>query len=262
MPFADVNDQTLFYEDTGGSGPVLAFSHGLLMDHTMFAPQVVALRDRYRCISWDERGHGRSAGAELAPFSYYDSANDLAALLRHIEVPRAVLIGMSQGGYLSLRTALRHASLVSALVLIDTQAMPEDPAKMPGYAQMLNAWAEQGLSDEIAGIIEQIILGSGWPGAAEWKAKWKTWQPHNLLQCFQTLGMRDDLSEAIRAIRQPALVIHGDLDAAISLDRAQAMAATLPNARLAVVAGGGHASNLTHPEQINPLIEHFLATLG
>ncbi|GAC1632902.1 MAG: alpha/beta fold hydrolase [Nevskia sp.] len=263
MPYAFVNNQNIFYEDTGGDGPVLMFSHGLLMDHTMFAPQIAAFRERYRCIAWDERGHGRTAGGEpLPPFSYYDSANDLAALLRHLEVSRAVLVGMSQGGYLSLRAALKHPTLVRALVLIDTQAMPEDPAKMPAYAQMLGDWAENGLGDETATIIEQIILGQDWPGAAEWKAKWRRVAPHNLLQCFHTLGARDDISEAIRGIRVPTLVLHGDQDLAITLDRAQAMDHALPNSRFVVVEGAGHAANLTHPAQVNPLIEDFLATLS
>ena len=62
MPFAHVNGQKLYYEDTGGDGPVIVFSHGLLMDGSMFAPQVEALRSTWRCITWDERGHGQTAG--------------------------------------------------------------------------------------------------------------------------------------------------------------------------------------------------------
>lgn len=263
MPYAVVNEQRIHYQDTGGSGPVLAFSHGLLMDHSMFAPQIAALRDRFRCIAWDERGHGLTAGdAPLAPFSYYDSANDLAALLRHLEIPRAVLIGMSQGGYLSLRAALHHRELVRALVLIDTQAMPEDISKMPGYAQMLGDWAQNGLSAQTATTIEHIILGSGWAGAAEWKAKWARIKPHNLMQCFHTLGARDDVSPLLHDIHVPALVIHGDQDQAITLERAQAMANGLPNSRMRVIGGAGHAANLTHADQVNPIIESFLATLG
>ena len=61
MPFAHVNGQKLYYEDTGGDGPVIVFSHGLLMDGSMFAPQVEALRSTWRCITWDERGHGQTA---------------------------------------------------------------------------------------------------------------------------------------------------------------------------------------------------------
>lgn len=262
MPYAQVNGQKLYYEDTGGSGPVVVFSHGLLMDHEMFAPQVAALKDRYRCISWDERGHGRTAGDTLAPFTYYDSADDLAALLNHLSVEKAVLAGMSQGGYLSLRCALTHPQIVRALILIDTQAGLEDPALMPGHKQLLELWVSQGLSEMIATTIEQIILGQNWDGAAAWKAKWREVKPVNLLQCFHTLGSRDDLLPKLDRIKVPALVIHGDKDMAITLERGRLLAQGLPHAELAVIAGGGHAANLTHPEQVNPPIEQFLSRLN
>lgn len=262
MPFAKINGQNIYFEDSGGDGPALVFSHGLLMDSSMFAPQVEALKSRYRCIAWDERSHGQTATGICAPFSYYDSADDLAALLAHLGIRQAVLIGMSQGGYLSLRCALTHPEIVRALVLINTQALPEDPAKMPGYQAMLQDWAANGLSEQTAATIEFVILGEQWPGAAAWREKWKNTAPADLLQSFQTLGARDDISEQIGRIAVPALVIHGDSDRAIELPRAQAMADALPNAQLVVVPGAGHASNLTHPHAVNPAIESFLATLA
>jgi pimeloyl-ACP methyl ester carboxylesterase len=261
MPYAQVNGQKLYYEDTGGNEPVIVFSHGLLMDHEMFGPQIAALKDRYRCISWDERGHGKTAGDTLAPFTYYDSADDLAALLKHLGVDKAVLAGMSQGGYLSLRCALTHPQLVRALILIDTQAGLEDPALMPGHKQLLDLWSAHGLSDMIASTVEQIILGQNWPGAAAWKAKWHEVKPVNLLQCFHTLASRDDLLPKLGQIQVPAIVIHGDKDMAISLERGKLLAQGLPHAELAVIAGGGHAANLTHADQVNPRIEQFLAKL-
>jgi 3-oxoadipate enol-lactonase len=261
MPYAQVNGQKLYYEDTGGSGPAVVFSHGLLMDQSMFAPQVAALKDRYRCISWDERGHGRTAGDSLAPFTYYDSADDLAALLKHLGVERAVLAGMSQGGFLSLRCALTHPKIVRGLILLNTQAGLEDPAKMPGYQMMIETWATQGLPDQIADTIEQIILAPHWEGGAAWKQKWRGWKPVNLAQCFHTLGERDDIHARLGRIPMPALVVHGDSDLAIPLERAQALAQGLPQAELAVIKGGGHAANLTHPDQVNPRIEKFLAGL-
>jgi pimeloyl-ACP methyl ester carboxylesterase len=262
MPFANVNGQKLYYEDTGGDGPVIVFSHGLLMDGSMFAPQVEALRGQWRCITWDERGHGQTADPTVCePFTYYDSANDLAALMAHLGVQKAVLAGMSQGGYLSLRCALTHPELVRALVLIDTQALQEDATKMTGHAALIQEWVERGLSDEVAGIVAHIILGDGWEGTPDWQTKWRRATVPNLLQCFTTLGSRDDISEKIRAITAPALVIHGTLDHAIDLDRAQAMADALPNARMVTVPGGGHAANLTHPEPVNAAIRKFLADL-
>src|SRR5262245_1848692 len=106
MPYADVNGQRLYYEDSGGSSPAIVFSHGILLDGSMFAPQVAALRDRYRCITWDQRGHGRTAGETLKPFTYYDSANDAAALLAFLGIDSAILAGVSQGAFLGLRCAL------------------------------------------------------------------------------------------------------------------------------------------------------------
>lgn len=262
MPIAEVNGQKLYYEDTGGSGPPVVFSHGLFMDHEMFAPQVAALKDRYRVITWDERGHGGTAGASLAPFTYYDSADDLAALLKHLGVERAVLAGMSQGGFLSLRAALTHPGLVKALILIDTQAGQEDPAAMEGYAELIQAWLDNGLSDATADYIETVILGQGWAGAGAWKAKWKTIAPHNVAGCMDTLAHRDDVTARLAEIKVPALVIHGDADAAIPLSLAEALAAGLPDAELVVVPGAGHAANLTHPEVANPAIKRFLARVA
>jgi pimeloyl-ACP methyl ester carboxylesterase len=261
MPFAQINGQRIFYTDTGGDGPAIVFSHGLLMDHEMFAPQVTALSDRYRCISWDERGHGKTAGESLLAFSYYDSANDLAALLDHLGIEQAVLAGMSQGGYLSLRCALTHPARVRALILIDTQAGAEDPATMVGYQQLVDDWTANGLSEAVAGIIESIILGQGWPGAEQWKAKWKAWRPANLLGCIQTLASRDDITGKVGGISVPTLVVHGESDAAIPMSAAQYLADTIPQATLVPVPGAGHAANLTHPDATNAAIEHFLTKL-
>jgi len=262
MPIAAVNGQKLYYEDTGGTGAAIIFSHGLFMDHEMFAPQVAALRRRYRCITWDERGHGLSASDRLAPFSYYDSAADLAAILKHLGISEAVLVGMSQGGFLSLRCALAHPEVVRALVLIDTQAGLEDPEAMKGYLVLTDEWAESGLKDSTADIVESIILGEAWPGAAAWREKWRRFAGVNVKGCMRTLSTRDDITAKLGQIKVPALVIHGDKDAAIELGLAETLAAGLANAKLVVVAGAGHAANLTHPEAVNPAIAAFLDSLA
>ncbi|SFM34098.1 alpha/beta fold hydrolase [Marinobacter zhejiangensis] len=261
MAFADVNGQRLYYEDTGGNGPVVVFSHGLLMDHDMFAPQVAALRDRFRCITWDERGHGQTAVANPEPFSYYDSADDLAALLTHLGITNAVLVGMSQGGFLSLRCALTHPDRVRALVMLDSQAGAELEEKIPMYQELIGTFMTQGLTPVVGETIAQIILGNDYADSEYWKAKWKTMSPANIGNNFQTLASRDDLTERLPAVTQPTLIIHGDADIAIPMERAQVMADRIPDATLAVIPGAGHAANLSHPEPVNQALTAFLNRL-
>jgi pimeloyl-ACP methyl ester carboxylesterase len=261
MPHAEVNGQRLFYEDSGGDGPAVVFSHGLYMDHSMFDPQVEALRDRYRCITWDERCHGQTGGS-AEPFTYWDSADDVAALLGSLGVQRAVLAGESQGGFLGLRAALAHPDLVRGLILIDTQAGQENEALLPYYEQLRENWTTQGMDDELAGIIEDIIIGEGFADVGRWKRYWKELPVDAVGQAYATLVGRDDIHDRLGEIDAPAIVIHGEQDAAIPVEVAQRLADGLPQAELALIEGAGHAANLTHPAQVNPHIERFLAALG
>ena len=139
MAFAEVNGQRIRFEDSGGDGPAVILSHGFLMDREMFAPQVDALASAFRVITWDERGFGETQ-FDGRPFTYWDSARDCLALLDHLQIDRAVLGGMSQGGFLSMRAALLAPERVAALVLIDSQAGVEDPERLPAYRQMQEIW--------------------------------------------------------------------------------------------------------------------------
>lgn len=260
MPYADVNGQRLYYEDSGGDGPAVAFSHGLFMDESMFDPQVEALSDRYRCIAWDERGHGRT-GEPPGPFSYWDSADDLAALLASLGVERAVLAGMSQGGFLSLRCALAHPELVRALILIDTQAGAEEPERLPGYQAMVDNWVANGPDQPTLDVIAGLILGEGFADTPAWQDKWSKQSNDNLVQVFTTLATREDIHDRLAEIDVPAIVIHGEADTSIPLDVARNLADGLPTTEFVIVPGAGHAANLSHPELVNPQIERFLASL-
>src|SRR5262249_57125269 len=103
MPFFENASHRLYFEDSGGTGPAVLFSHGFLLDHSMWEAQVRALAPAFRCLTWDERGHGMSEC--LGSFDYYDSAADAIALLDHLGIEQATLVGMSQGGFLSMRAA-------------------------------------------------------------------------------------------------------------------------------------------------------------
>src|SRR6201986_3893581 len=158
MPFADVNGQRTPLHDPGGDGPPILLSHGFLMDREMFAPQVEALRPDYRVITWDERGFGETE-FDGQPFTYWDSARDCLGLLDHLGIDQAVLGGMSQGGFLSMRAALLAPDRVRALVLIHPQSGTEAPERLPAYRQMQETWLPVGPVDDLTGAIASLIIG-------------------------------------------------------------------------------------------------------
>jgi pimeloyl-ACP methyl ester carboxylesterase len=249
---------TVSYEDTGGDGPAVVLSHGILMNGTMFQPQVAALRDGYRVITWDERGAGMAEHED--PWTYWDSARDVLALMDHLGLESAVLGGMSQGGFLSLRAALLAPERVRALVLIDTQAGPEDPEAAVLYQGLADAWAAGGADSSTLELVAGLILGPA--DHTPWINLWEHMPPHRAPQVVRTLIEREDLHDRLGEITCPALVLHGSADAAIPVAKAEALAAGLSGAGpVVVVEGGGHAANLSHPEPVNAAIRAFLDAL-
>lgn len=260
MAHFDHDGIRIHYEDTGGDGLPILWSHGFLMDHTMFDPQVAGL-DGYRHIRWDERGFGDTDAA--GPFTYWDSAEDAIALLDHLDIDRAVLAGMSQGGFLSLRAALAHPDRVRALVLIDTQSGTEDPENVESYRGMIEAVAtgdeetRSGVFDIVGGlIIDDPDL------QPEWKAKWMAEDPARIVDPGGALLDRDDITDRLGEITCPVLIVHGTADTAIPIEKAELLRAELPDCRdLVPIEGAAHAPNLTHPAEVNRHIERFLEAL-
>jgi len=260
MSYADVNGQRLYYEDSGGDGPAVVFSHGFLMDHEMFAPQVAAMTPEFRVVTWDERGFGATE-FDGKPFDYWDSARDCLGLLDHLGIEQAVLGGMSQGGFLSMRAALLAPERVRALVLIDTHAGEEDPEKAPLYQGMLEAWATEGPGDALAEVVAGIIIADP-DHDPYWIAKWQAWPRERIVEPGRCLLEREAITDRLGEISCPALVIHGTEDTAVPVAAGQQLAASLPGADAVVlVDGAAHASNLTHPEQVNPPLLAFLRLL-
>jgi 3-oxoadipate enol-lactonase len=213
VPYAEVNGQRLYFEDTGGEGPPIVFSHGFLMDHRMFAPQVADLADVFRVITWDARGFGQTE-FDGTPFSYWDAARDVFGLLDVLGIERAVLAGMSQGGYLSLRAALLQPDRVRALVLIDTQAPPESADKIAEYRAMIATWSEHGLRRG-AGV-RWSPADPRRPVLADiWKARWREMGPSSPGAGRGALLDRDDISDRLEELAMPVLCIHGSEDLAI-----------------------------------------------
>ena len=259
MPHADINGQRIYFEDTGGDGPAVILAHGFLMDQEMFAPQVEALSSDYRVITWDERGFGQTE-FDGKPFTYWDSASDCLGLLDHLGIDRAVVGGMSQGGFVSLRVALTAPERVRGLILLDTQAGTEDPDTVPAYDTMRDTWLAVGPVDELADVVADIIIAD--PAVnPTWIAKWQARPKELFEQPYATLTTRDDVTDRLGEItapgdRGPRHRGHGDLDGPCRGTRCGTV-----GSGPVVKVGGAHAANLTNPGPVNEAIVEFLASL-
>ncbi|HEX3764709.1 MAG TPA: alpha/beta hydrolase, partial [Kofleriaceae bacterium] len=135
MAMLEINGTSLFYEDTGpgSTGQTIAFSHGLLWGTEQFAPQIAALRARYRCIAWDHRGQGQSAADRRNCIGLELVWQDAALLLESLVHGPVHLCGLSMGGFVAMRMAARRPDLVRSLILLETSADPEQPEKVARY---------------------------------------------------------------------------------------------------------------------------------
>jgi pimeloyl-ACP methyl ester carboxylesterase len=250
MPYLDTDDGvSISYETYGhGGGATLLLTHGFGSSQRAWASNVNALSTGRRCVTWDMRGHGRS-DSPAAPGAYSSAAcvADMAALLDEVGADKAVLGGLSLGGYLSLAFYIAHPERVTALVLADTG---------PGFRndEARQRWNERALAQ--ADRLERDGL------AALGNDRWLHRSADGVANAARGMLTQRDGSviESLPGISVPTLVIVGAADAPF-IGAANYMAAKVPNATLAVIEHAGHISNVDRPTAFNTRVREFLAKI-
>ncbi|PTL83569.1 alpha/beta fold hydrolase [Vitiosangium sp. GDMCC 1.1324] len=261
MPIAELNHQGLYFEDSGGSGPAVILGHGFLMDGRMFDAQVQVLAPEFRVIRWDARGLGRTRW-DGKPFNLYDSAADCIALLDRLGIQKAIVGGMSQGGYCALRIAIRYPERVRALVLMSTRGTIDEDEVRAGYRQVRDLYGTPGATENILQSLAGGIIGDP-RFYSPWLERWRQTPKDHFVAAMNNLIDRDDIRNRLGDIRCPAIVFHGTDDTGIPHSEGEFLHKTLPGSqRFVSVPGAAHAANLTHPEVVNPPLVEFLRTLG
>lgn len=260
MPEVSLNGWKIGYR-AEGQGPPVLFVHGFLMDRTMFDPQVESLGDRYRFITPDLKCHGETE-VRAEAHTQWDMVEDHVTLLDHLGIERAVWGGVSQGGFQSLRAALKYPERVAALVLIDTQAGPEDEIRAPMYEAFAQVVASEGWNEDVVQTAAISMFGSS---AGEelkkfWIDKWVSRPSHASVEMIQSVTRREDITDRLGEIAAPAIVIHGEEDLAIEMERGEALANGLPNLiEFVKIPGAGHSSTVEQPQAVTEAIERFLS---
>lgn len=247
-----------------GDGTAVLFVHGFPHDHSLWDAQLAALGQRARCIAPDLRGFGRTE--PTGPFSMDQWADDLAALLDARSVDRAVVCGLSMGGYIAFAFWRRHRDRVRALVLADTRAGADDEGARAKRRELIDV----ARGDGPAAVAERLMPGmigkstrERCPERAAAMRKMLERAPvEGIVGALEAMLARPDSTETLTTIDVPTLVVVGEEDALTPPTEARAMHERITGSRLELIAGAGHASAFERPSAFSHAIGDFLGALA
>jgi pimeloyl-ACP methyl ester carboxylesterase len=236
---AEANGIKIHYAIYGQGSPVI-FLHGGLANSDYWGNQVPAVAARHTVILMDSRGHGRSA-RDARPYGYDLMADDVLALMDALKIPKADIVGWSDGGIIGIDLALRHKNRVGRVFAFAantrTSGVVEDVEKNPTFAAFIARAGKEyaalsATPNEYAAFVDQIS---------------KMW--------FDQPNWTD---AELKTIDTPVLVVDGDHDEAIKRAHTEYIAATIPHAGLLILPNVSHFAFLQDPDQFNFAVLHFL----
>ncbi|OGU01500.1 MAG: hypothetical protein A2085_01565 [Gemmatimonadetes bacterium GWC2_71_10] len=246
--------------DVRGDGPALLLIHGFPLDRTIWKHQVATLAG-WRRIAPDLRGMGAS-DAPADGYSMAAYADDLARLLDRLRVQRAVVAGLSMGGYIAFEMLRRHRERVAGLILCDTRAGADSDEGRRGRDEMI-ALAGAGGAAAIADRMLPKLLGHSTHQT----------QPQVVAQVREMIGRspvaglkgalvamkeRADSTELLGGIDVPTLVVAGQEDELIPVSVARELTSAIPSAALTVIPGAGHVPSIESPTAVSRVFSEFL----
>lgn len=249
MSKLNCNGVDIYYE-VHGKGPVLLLAHGFSATCDMWRGQIEALSRNHTLVVWDMRGHGRSDYPEdPAAYSETSTVSDMAILLDQVGAERAIVGGLSLGGYMSLAFYRAHPERVRALLIIDTG---------PGFRkdEAREAWNKRALN--IAALYEREGLAALQSASRE-RATARHRSAEGLVRAARGMMTQRDarVIESLPKIKVPSLIIVGANDTPF-LAASDYMTAKIPGARKVIIPAAGHAVNIDQPKAFIEAVQPFL----
>jgi pimeloyl-ACP methyl ester carboxylesterase len=267
MATLELDGASLYYEDTGpgSTGEIIAFSHGLLWGTELFAPQIAALRGRYRCIAWDHRGQGRSASDHRETIGMELVWQDAVRLLESLGTGPVHFCGLSMGGFVAMRMAARRPELVRSLILLETSSDPEPLDNVARYRLLTRVTRLLGprlIKNKVASImLGKTILTDRSRRAELEKFVDLMSRRRDIWRAVNGVVDRGGVHHELARITAPTLVVVGDEDVATPRPKAERIAGAIAGARLVTIPRAGHSSPVEEPVLVTAAIEQFLQAL-
>lgn len=264
---AQLGALTIGYDDVG-SGVPLVLLHGFPHDRTLWSHQLPALAEQCRCIAMDLRGFGESS--VCPPYSMDQYADDVAALLDSLGIDRAVIGGLSMGGYVALTLWRRHPERVRAFVLVDTRGGADtDAARTKRRAQI-----KQVRSTGMHAIVDELLRGQlgkttreRQPEIIEGLRRMLLHAPADgVAGALEAMATRPGSANTLESIDVPTLIVVGEEDVLTPPGESRAMHALISErahgrSQVEVIARAGHLSPMERPAAFNHVVTEFIDRL-
>lgn len=256
-----VNGFEMVYEDSGGSGVPLLLIHGFPFDRTLWKEQVGGLSDVARVIAPDLRGFGES-GMPTGMVTIETFTDDMRALLDALNIQKAVVAGLSMGGYIALTFYRQYKERVRGLMLVDTRAVPDSPEGKKGRDENAVLAREKGTAAVAAKTLSGLLSPQTFatqPDVVEMATAMTARQPvEGVVAALMAMRDRLDSTALLTTISVPTLVVSGGDDTLIPVTEAESMHKAIRGSQLIIIPDAAHLPNLEQPRVFNQAVRDFL----
>ena len=253
MEKVNVNRIHLAYERRGQGTP-LVLLHGFPLDHHLWDEVVPLLEDSFDIIVPDLRGFGNSTMIESA-LSMDDYASDIASLLDHLNIQKAAIVGHSMGGYVALAFARLYPERVSGLGLVSSQVLADPPERKEGRYKSAADVEANGIGSVVEAMAPKFTTDQKLQAYA--RDSMQRQQPAAYIGALKAMAERADSTPLLSSFHFPVVIVHGDSDSLIPIDRAREVKQALPQAHLVELQGAGHMPMMEAAEKTAEALRHL-----
>jgi pimeloyl-ACP methyl ester carboxylesterase len=253
MQKVNVNGIQLAYERRGKGTP-LVLLHGFPLDHHLWDAVLPLLEDTFDLILPDLRGFGESSTVDSF-YAMEDYASDIAGLLDGLGIRKAAIAGHSMGGYVALAFARLFPERVRGLALVSSQVLADAPERKEGRYKSAAEVAEHGIGSVVEAMTPKFTSDKKLQAFA--RQSMEQQQPAAYIGALKAMAERVDSTALLASFLFPVVLIHGDADALIPVDRAREVKAALPQAHLVEISGAGHMPMMEDREKTAQALKHL-----
>ncbi len=260
---AFLNGSNIHYDLSGNpAAPAVTFVHGFPFSLEMWKGQIgAAAAAGYRTMAYDVRGHGSSDVGD-GQYTVESHVDDLCSLLDHLKIPKTVIVGLSMGGYITLRAMEREPGRFTAAVLCDTRSEADTDEARIRRASSAKSVKKTGSTTYAAEYVKLMFTKESFtsnPAAVELiRGIIARTPPLSIAGTLIALAARTDTTASLASIRIPTLILVGERDTVTPPSSAESLHVKIPGSELHVVPGAAHMSNLENPAFFNAALTTFL----